>query len=79
MPAMALFAMVIALLLEQVRPLGPGNPAAAGLHGWVRAVGRNVNAGGEQHGWMAWSLAVVVPAVHVASGASATLPSRVVT
>jgi adenosylcobinamide-phosphate synthase len=66
MPGMALFAIVIALLLEQVRPLAPGNPAAAGLHGWVRAVGRNVDAGGEQHGWMAWLLAVVLPALAVA-------------
>ena len=63
---MALFAIVIALLLEQVRPLAPNNPAAAGLHGWVRAVGRGVDAGGEQHGWLAWALAVVLPALAVA-------------
>ena len=63
---MALFAIVIALLLEQVRPLAPHNPAAAGLHGWVRAVGRGVDAGGEQHGWLAWGLAVVLPALAVA-------------
>ena len=58
---MALFAIVIALLLEQVRPLAPGNPAAAGLLRWVRAVGRNVDAGGLHHGWLAWTLAVGVP------------------
>ena len=64
---MAFFAIVIALLLEQVRPLAPGNPAAAGLHGWMRAVGRNVDAGGVQHGWLAWTLAVVVPALAAAA------------
>ena len=58
---MALFAIVIALLLEQVRPLAPGNPAAAGLLRWVRAVGRNVDAGAQHHGWLAWLLAVGVP------------------
>ncbi|MET4576489.1 CobD/CbiB family protein [Ottowia thiooxydans] len=58
---MALFAIVIALLLEQVRPLGPANPAAVGLRHWVRWVGSSVDAGALHHGWMAWVLAVVVP------------------
>lgn len=60
---MALFAIVIALLVEQVRPLAPGNPAASALHRWVRAVGRSVDAGGLQHGWLAWMLAVGAPAI----------------
>ena len=59
--SMALFAIVIALLLEQVRPLGPGNPAARGLRHWVRWVGSSVDAGGMHHGWLAWALAVGVP------------------
>jgi adenosylcobinamide-phosphate synthase len=63
---MALFAIVIALLLEQVRPLAPGNPITTGLHGWARAIGRNVDAGGEQHGWLAWALAVALPALAAA-------------
>ena len=60
---MALFAIVIALLLEQVRPLGQGNAAVAALRRWVRAAGRAVDAGGQHHGWLAWSLAVVLPAL----------------
>ncbi len=64
---MALFAIVMALLLEQVRPLAPGNPAAASLQRWVRAVGRNVDAGGLHHGWLAWTLAVGVPALVAAA------------
>ncbi len=62
---MALFAIVIALLLEQVRPLGPGNPAAAGLRHWVRWVGGSVDAGGSHHAWLAWALAVGVPTLLV--------------
>ncbi|MFD1709370.1 CobD/CbiB family protein [Ottowia sp. GY511] len=62
---MALFAIVMALLLEQVRPLAPGNPAAAQLRRWVRGVGHAVDAGGRQHAWLAWTLAVIVPALAV--------------
>ena len=43
---MAFFAIVIALLLEQVRPLGQGNAAVAALRRWVRGAGRAV----EPHG-----------------------------
>jgi adenosylcobinamide-phosphate synthase len=63
---MALFAILIALLLEQARPLAPGNLAEAGLQGWVRAVRRNVDAGGVQHGWLAWTLAALLPALAAA-------------
>ncbi len=62
---MALFAIVMALLLEQVRPLAPGNTAAARLRRWVRGVGHAVDAGGRQHAWLAWTLAVIVPALAV--------------
>ena len=64
---MALFAIVIALLLEQVRPLAPDNRAATALRRWVRAVGHNVDAGGVQHGWLAWALAAMLPAALVAA------------
>ncbi|MFV0680102.1 CobD/CbiB family protein [Ottowia sp.] len=64
---MALFAIVIALLLEQVRPLAAGNLATVGLRHWVRAVGQNVDAGGVSHGWLAWTLAVVAPALAAAA------------
>ena len=60
---MAFFAIVIALLLEQVRPLGQGNAAVAALRRWVRGAGRAVDAGGQHHAWLAWVLAVAVPAL----------------
>ena len=60
---MSFFAILIALLLEQARPLAFDNPVHAGLRGWARTVRRNLDAGQTSHGWVAWSLAVGVPAV----------------
>ena len=60
---MAFFAIVIALLLEQVRPLGQGNAAVAALRRWVRGAGRAVDAGGHHHAWLAWALAVLMAAL----------------
>jgi adenosylcobinamide-phosphate synthase len=60
---MSFFAILFALLVEQVRPLGPGNPVHAGLRGWARWTSRNFDAGKPHHGWVAWTLAVLVPAL----------------
>ena len=43
---MAFFAIALALLLEQVRPLAEDHPAVQSLRRWLRLVGRNVDAGG---------------------------------
>lgn len=59
---MSFFAILIALLLEQARPLAFDNPVHAGLRGWARTVRRNLDAGQSSHGWVAWALAVGVPA-----------------
>ena len=60
---MTFFAILFALLIEQVRPLGPHNPIHSGLRVWARWVSRNFDAGGPQHGWVSWILAVVAPAL----------------
>jgi adenosylcobinamide-phosphate synthase len=60
---MSFFAILIALLLEQTRPLAYDNPVHAGLRSWARSVRRNLDAGQSTHGWVAWSLAVGVPAL----------------
>lgn len=60
---MSFFAILLALLIEQVRPLGPHNRIHQGLRVWARWVSRNFDAGKPQHGWVAWVLAVVVPAL----------------
>ena len=60
---MSFFAILIALLLEQARPLSYNNLVHSGLRGWTRLVRRNLDAGESAHGWVAWVLAVGVPAL----------------
>ncbi|HYF16881.1 MAG TPA: CobD/CbiB family protein [Ramlibacter sp.] len=60
---MSFFAILFALLLEQVRPLARQNPIHAGLRNWARWASRNFDAGKPQHGWIAWGVAVVAPAI----------------
>jgi adenosylcobinamide-phosphate synthase len=58
---MGFFAILIALLLEQARPLAYDNAAHAALRAWARTVRRNLDAGHTSHGWLAWGLAVGGP------------------
>ena len=60
---MSFFAIMFALLLEQVRPVARDNPVHGLLRAWVRASSRNFDAGKPQHGWIAWALAVVLPSL----------------
>ncbi|MBP6405545.1 MAG: CobD/CbiB family protein [Ramlibacter sp.] len=60
---MSFFAILFALLLEQVRPLARHNAIHAALRGWARQVSRNFDAGKTHHGWVAWTLAVMVPSL----------------
>ena len=60
---MSFFAILFALLIEQVRPLARANPIHSGLRNWTRWVAGNFDAGKPHHGWIAWGLAVVGPAV----------------
>jgi adenosylcobinamide-phosphate synthase len=59
---MSFFAILFALLIEQVRPLARHNPIHAALRAWARWVSGNFDAGKPHHGWVAWTLAVVLPA-----------------
>ena len=54
---MSFISVLIALLLEQARPLSRGNPVHAGLRAWVRWSSRNFDAGNSVHGWLAWGVA----------------------
>ncbi len=60
---MSFFAILFALLIEQVRPLARNNPIHASLRAWARWSSRNFDAGKPQHGWIAWAVAVVGPAL----------------
>ena len=64
---MSFISILFALLLEQARPLGQLNAVHNTNRGWVRWIVRNYDAGKTQHGWLTWSLAVVLPSL-LASG-----------
>jgi adenosylcobinamide-phosphate synthase len=60
---MSFFALLCALLLEQVRPLARNNPIHVWLRAWARWASRNFDAGSAHHGWVAWGLAAGVPSL----------------
>lgn len=62
---MSFLSILFALLLEQARPLGQGNPIHLGVRSWARWVIRNLDTGKPHHSWLAWWIAVVVPAALV--------------
>ena len=68
---MSFLAVLFALLVEQARPLAPGNAVHGLLRAWARWSSRNLDAGRSHHGWVAWSVAVLGPtlvalAIHLA-------------
>jgi adenosylcobinamide-phosphate synthase len=58
---MSFVAILIALLLEQARPVGRGNAVHVGLRAWVSWCGHTFDAGKAHHAWLAWTFAVVLP------------------
>ncbi len=60
---MSFFAVLFALLLEQVKPLPRGNPIHDALTAWIRGTARNFDAGREGHAWVVWCITVLVPAL----------------
>src|ERR1700712_3980457 len=60
---MSFFAVLLALLLEQVKPLPRGNAVHDALAGWIRGTARNFDAGKQSHAWVVWSITVLVPAI----------------
>ena len=64
---MGFLSLVIALLLEQVRPLGQNNWCYQALRSAAESLERNFNAGEAQQGVLAWLLLVVPPVGLVAA------------
>lgn len=60
---MSFISVLFALLLDQARPLGPGNPVHAGMRAWVRWCSRNFDAGKSTHAGLAWGFAVLGPSI----------------
>jgi len=69
---MSFFAVLFALLIEQLKPLPRGNVVHDSLTGWMHWTGRNFDAGREHHAWVVWSITVFVPAL-IAWGVDAGL------
>ena len=58
---MTFFAILLALLVEQARPLGFDNPVHAGMRGWARWARRSLDTGQPRQGTVAWAVAVLGP------------------
>lgn len=59
---MSFLAILFALLLEQARPLGQHNPVHQAVRNWVRWVVHSLDTSKPHHSWLAWWVAVVIPA-----------------
>jgi adenosylcobinamide-phosphate synthase len=59
---MSFFAILFALLVEQIRPLPMGNAAYLAARSWARSASKTLDAGKTPHGWLAWSALVLLPA-----------------
>jgi len=63
---MSFFAVLFALLVEQLKPLPRGAVLHETVSSWMAWTGRNFDAGRERHAWVVWGITAVVPAVLVA-------------
>lgn len=64
---MSFFAVLFALVLEQLRPMPRDTVVLQAVQGWVDWVGRNFDAGKPHHGWVVWSVSVLGPTLLIAA------------
>lgn len=60
---MSFFAILLALVLEQARPLKANNPILVVMERWASWVARTFDAGTRQQAWITWSITVMGPAL----------------
>lgn len=60
---MSFFAVLFALIIEQARPLARGNWIYAFFRAWSRWTRRSLDAGQSHHGWIVWTVTILVPAL----------------
>ena len=60
---MSFFAVLFALLLEQVKPLRRSNVIHDALAGWMRWTAHNFDAGSDSHAWVVWGITALAPAL----------------
>jgi adenosylcobinamide-phosphate synthase len=63
---MSFFAVLFALMIEQLRPMPHDSFVHRAVHDFVEAVGRNFDAGKAHHAWVVWGMAVMLPSTLVA-------------
>ncbi len=64
---MSFFAVLMALLLEQLKPLPSNNRVHQAVLDWVAFIGRHFDAGQPQHARVVWCVAVLTPSVLIAA------------
>jgi adenosylcobinamide-phosphate synthase len=64
---MSFFAVLLALLLDQARPMNHQNPVHVALRTWIRWVKRSMDAGQSHHGVLVWFVAVGLPVIAAAA------------
>lgn len=60
---MSFFAILLALVLEQARPLGPNNAVHRLVEQWSGWVARTLDAGVRHQAWVTWGMATLGPAL----------------
>jgi adenosylcobinamide-phosphate synthase len=60
---MSFFAVLCALMFEQLRPLPRDNWIHHTLVSWVGWTGRNFDAGRDRHAWVVWAVSVLAPSL----------------
>ena len=60
---MSFFAVLFALLIEQLKPLPRSNAVHETLAGWMRWARTNFDAGRDAHAWVVWCITAVVPSL----------------
>lgn len=60
---MSFFAILLALVLEQARPLSATNPLYQLIEKWVAGVARTLDAGVRHIAWATWSVTTLMPAL----------------
>jgi adenosylcobinamide-phosphate synthase len=64
---MSFFAVLFALMIEQLKPLPRDNWIHHALVSWVGWTGRNFDAGREQHAWVVWGVSVLGPGLAISA------------
>ncbi|MEY5029282.1 MAG: Cobalamin biosynthesis protein CbiB [Pseudomonadota bacterium] len=60
---MSFFAILLALIAEQIRPLSPSHALSQLMREWMHWMARTLDTGSRRQAWLAWWLTVLLPAL----------------